>query len=144
MPGEFDRIFEKYRPPGIKVRWKRGKKLSPAHANLRKAEMLTPRPVSIEALGFALHECAHFWLRHFSPDEAQSVLHRDLYTSPIKRTLAQQEYEAERWTIAVMRLEGLRVSRELRGMMRDYVAECLDSDTPKRRTPSQIKKWSTR
>lgn len=144
MPGEFDRIFEKYRPPGIKVRWKRGKKLSPAHANLRKAEMLTPRPVSIEALGFALHECAHFWLRHFSPDEAPTLLHRDLYTSETTRTLAQQEYEAERWAIAVMRFEGLHVSRVLRGMMRQYVAECLDLDTHKRRTPSQIKKWSTR
>ena len=144
MPGDFARVFEKYRPPGIKVRWKRGKKLSPAHANLRKAEMLVPPLRSIEALGFALHECSHFWLRHFSPDESPNGLLRDLYASGHTRTLAQQEYEAERWTIAVMRLEGFRVSRELRGMMRNYVAECLDSDTSKRRTPSQIKKWSTR
>ena len=147
MPGanaRYAAIFEKYRPPGIKVRWKRGRKLSPAHANLRKAEMLVPPLASREALGFAIHECGHFWLRHFSPNEAPTLLHRDLYTKLNKLTLAQQEYEAERWTIAVMRFERVPVSRELRGLMRTYVAECLDQDTPKRRTPSQIRKWSTR
>lgn len=106
--------------------------------------MLVPRIVSLEALGYALHECAHFWLRHFSLEEAQNVQQRYAFTGNVKPTLAEQEYEAERWTQGIMLLHGLPVTRELRYDQRNYVSECLDSDTLKNKTPSHIKKWSTR
>ena len=139
----FRAIFEKHAPPGIKVRWKRGKALKPAEANLRKGSMLVPRLLSLEHLGFALHECGHFWLKHFDADEARTVQHRDLYTGNAK-PVAEREYEAERWMIGVMMLHGLPVPRVLRQEARDNVAQYIDDDTAKAKTPSHIKKWSQR
>lgn len=106
--------------------------------------MLVPRLTSIEALGYAIHECAHYWLRHFSPDEAETVALRDAYTGNVKATVAEQEYEAERWTQSILRLHGLPVTRALRQDMRTYVAACIDDDTVTKRTPTHVKKWCQR
>ena len=111
---------------------------------MRKASMLVPRLVSIEALGYALHECSHFWLKHFRPDETDDIDLRHAYTGNVRDTVASQEHEAERWTQGMLHLHGLPVTRTLRQDMRQYVAALIDDDTAKAKTPSHIKKWSQR
>mgnify|MGYP001597717410 CR=1 FL=1 len=141
---KFRAIFDKYKPPGIRVRWKRSDKLAPAEARLSTASMLVPRLTSIEALGYAIHECAHYWLRHFGPHETDSVLLRDLYTGNERPTVAEQEYQAERWTQSILRLHGLPVTRELRADMKTYVAALVDDTTLKNKAPAHVKKWCQR
>ena len=106
--------------------------------------MLVPRLVSIEALGYALHECGHFHLRHFRPDETDNLDLRNAYTGNVKATVAEQEFECEKWTQGILHLHGLPVTRTLRQDMRQYVAALIDDDTAKAKTPSHIKKWSQR
>lgn len=141
---KFRAIFDKYRPPGIRVRWKRSEKLAPAEARLSNASMLVPRLTSIEALGYAVHEAGHFWLRHFSPHEAPTIPLRDLYTGNVKSTVAEQEYECERWTQGILRLHGLPVTRELRHDMKTYVAALVDDTTLKNKAPRHVKRWCQR
>ena len=138
-------IAAKYSPPYIKIRYKRRKNgrliLKPAHACIRREEILTPRPVNPHALEFFLHECAHFHLKHFRRDETDNPKLRKLYTGGETPTLAQQEYEAERWAIETMKREGVAVPREALQLAKDYVAECLDHDTLKRKSPRRVKRW---
>lgn len=142
-PDKFLKIARKYAPKGIRIRWRRDSKLKPAYANLTKRELLSPKLISVEALAFFIHECAHFKLRHFTKEEAKGdPLLELLYTGRARRTLAHQEYEAEKYTIAALRKEGLVVSHELLGMMRDYVAECIaEGDTLKNKSPEYVRKW---
>jgi hypothetical protein len=132
MTARFHEIARKYTPPFIKIRFKRKRNgkvvLSPAHACLALEEMLVPKPDTIEGLAYYLHECAHFWLRHFAPDEARSRKMRELYTGGETETTAQQEYEAEQWTIATLRREGIAVPGHVLKDMRDYVAACVKYD----------------
>lgn len=115
--------------------------LRPAHAKLCTAEIYCVKPHDLLSLGFALHEAGHFWLRHFPESEASNRTLRDLYTSrrqPI--TDAEQEFECERWTAAIMRANGFKVSRELLGHMRENVAESLDLDTPNKKSPPHVRR----
>lgn len=101
-------VAKRYRPKGVKIKYKRGKKLGPAYALVREdgsKEMLTPKPVTREALFYYLHECAHFVLRHWH----------------MRIPLWQQEYEAEQWAIATMRREGIPVSRRSMADAKNYV-----------------------
>jgi hypothetical protein len=132
MTARFNEIARKYTPPFIKIRFKRKRNgkvvLAPAHACLLREEMLVPRPDTIEGLAYYLHECAHFWLRHFAPGEALTQKMRDLYTGGETETTAQQEYEAEQWTIATLRREGIAVPKHVMKDMRDYVDACVKFD----------------
>lgn len=108
---------------------------------LCRAEIYCAKPEDAVSLGFALHEAGHFWLRHFPESEAPNRTLRDLYTSrrqPL--TEAEQELECERWTAAVMRAEGYRVPRELIGEMRLNVAESLDLDTHRKKSPPHVRR----
>lgn len=98
--------------------------------------------VSVEALAFFIHECGHFHLKHFTAAEAKGdPLLELLYTGRARKTYAEQEYEAEQYTLAAMRKEGLVVSQELLGMMKDYVAQCIDEDTLNNKSPDFVRKW---
>lgn len=150
MPVErFRAVAAKYAPPFIRLRWKRGSELQPAHAKLHKLEILSPRPDTIEGLAFFVHEASHFWQKHFTEDELPDTVDvttramlRDLYVSARPpATVAEMEYEAERWTIGVLRFEGLSVPQHVNGMMREYVAELIDEDTAKRRSPRHVRRW---
>lgn len=139
MTARYHEIARRYTPPFIKVRFKRRRNgkvvLAPAHACLLREEMLVPRPDTIEGLAYYLHECAHFWLRHFTDGEACSPKMRDLYTGGATDSLAKQEYEAEQWTIATLRREGVAVPDRVLRDMRDYVEACInhcDVDPPRR------------
>ena len=138
-------IAAKYAPPYIKIRYKRRKNgrlvLKPAHACIRREEILTPRPVTAPALEFFLHEAAHFHLKHFRPDETDSPRLRKLYTGNEARTLAQQEYEAERFAIETMKREGVSVPRAVLASAKDYVADCLEHDTLKKKSPRHVRRW---
>lgn len=104
--------------------------------------MLVPRLVSIEALCFYIHECGHFHLKHFNKEEALGCpIMEALYTGHAAKTYAVQEYECEKWTIETMLKEGLVVSQEMRGEMRNYIAECLDEDTLNNKSPDYVRKW---
>jgi hypothetical protein len=105
---------------------------------LRREEILSPRPDTIEGLAYFLHECGHFHLRHFTPDEANSPKMRELYTGGATETEAQQEYEAEQWTISTLRREGLSVPDHVLEDMRRYVARCVKSGG---NVPARVKKF---
>lgn len=139
MSDRFREIARKYTPAFIRVRFKRSRNgkviLAPAHACIERAEMLVPKPDTIEGLVYYLHESAHFWLRHFHPDETDNKVLRHLYTGGHVETVAQQEYEAEVWTIATLRREGIPVPSHMLDDMKRYVRDCLkvnDGVPPKR------------
>jgi hypothetical protein len=133
----------RYTPAFIRVRYKRKKNgelvLKPAHACLRREEMLVPRPETLHALAYYLHECAHFHLRHFDAEEARTKKLRDLYVGGAAETVAQQEYEAEQWTIGTLRREGLAVPEYIMQEMRDYVKQCLEESGG--RIPRRVRKF---
>lgn len=158
MLSRYSQTLERYKPPGIRFKWKRARwredvagawhhcppRLKPAHASLRKREIYCAPVKCLDSLAFAIHECGHFWLRHFDLDELPDEMPRSfraLYTGNTKQTVAEMEYECERWTIAVLRLEGFHVDRVLLGEMRNYVAECIDDDTAKKRSPRHVRRW---
>lgn len=136
---EARRIANRYAPAFIKIRYKRRRKgkvvLAPAHACLQREEMLVPKPDSLEALVYFLHECAHFHLRHFDPEEARTKKLEALYAGAATKTVAEQEFEAEAWTIATLRREGVAVPQHVLDDMRNYVRQCIaenDERVPKR------------
>lgn len=88
-----------------------------------------------------MHECGHFHLKHFYPDETSDPFLREMYTGNQKETYAEQEWECEKWTIETLRKEGLVVSQEVIGNMRLYVAECIDEDTLKKKSPKYVRRW---
>lgn len=149
MTARFHEIARRYTPPYIRVRFKRKRNgkvvLSPAHACIGREEMLVPRPDTIEGLAYYLHECAHFWLRHFTTSEANNKKMRDLYTGGATESLAQQEYEAEAWTIATLRREGIAVPDHVLADMRQYVEACIKycSVDPPRRVKRFVRKSSS-
>lgn len=136
-------IAKRYTPPFIRIRYKRKRKgkvvLTPAHACLAREEILTPKPDTIEGLAYFLHECAHFWLRHFAPGEARTKALRELYTGGQTDVLAQQEYEAEAWTIATLRREGVAVPAHVLADMRDYVEACIAASEGK--VPRRVRRF---
>ena len=93
------------------------------------------------ALSFFLHECGHFYLKHFRKDETDNPRLRKLYTGGETRTLAEQEYSAERWALETMKREGVPVPPEALAGAKLYVAECLEQDTIKKRSPRHVKRW---
>lgn len=112
----FWKVATRYRPRGVRVRFKRGPKLEPAHAtydvNNRK-EILTPRPDTREGLYMFLHECAHFILNHWYIDpDTREYLPEYLY-----------EYEAEMFAHAVMRMEGIKVPKKMSVAAKKYISE---------------------
>lgn len=136
---EARRIAARYAPAFIKIRYKRKKRgklvLKPAHACLQREEMLVPKPETLEALVYFLHECAHFHLRHFDIEEARTPKLAALYAGSATRTVAEQEYEAEAWTLATLRREGIPVPQHVLDDMRNYVRQCIaesDGRIPKR------------
>lgn len=104
-------IARRYKPHGVKVRWRR-KGLYPAYAWFDRKMIYAPRPDTREGLFVYLHECAHFHLKHW---------HVDI-------PLARQEYEAEQWAISTMRREGLAVPRSMLAEAKTYVSECIKAD----------------
>lgn len=144
MSARFQEIARRYAPPYVKIRWKRKRNgkviLTPAHACLKREEILSPKPDTIEGLTYFLHECAHFWLRHFTPEEANSKKMADLYTGGATETVSQQEYEAEQWTISTLRREGLAVPDHILEDMRRYVASCVKSERSGK-IPRRVRKF---
>ena len=140
---EFLKIARKYAPKGIRIRWRRDNKLKPAHADLIKRELLSPRLISVNALAFFIHECGHFHLKHFTKKEAKGDPFLEyLYTGRTPKTVAAMEYEAEQYTITVLRKEGYTVSQELLGEMKTYVADCIaEGDTLTNKSPDYVRKW---
>jgi hypothetical protein len=143
VPARFDEIARRYTPAFIRVRYKRRRNgklvLKPAHACLQREEMLVPRPVTLEALVYYLHECAHFHLRHFDKEEARTPKLAALYAGAATETEAQQEYEAEAWTLATLRREGIAVPAHVIEDMRDYVRQCLGKGEG--RVPRRVKRF---
>lgn len=133
---KFLATFERYQPPFITV-WvkKNPRALRPAWANLAHrggrpgaGVLLRPQLHSLFQLAYAVHECAHFWLKHFEPEDADCKLKRVMYTGNHNLTRAQEEYEAEQWTIATLRREGYTITPRLMLKMKDYVSWCIQHD----------------
>lgn len=143
MEARYREVAQKYAPAFIKLRYKRKKDgkvvLKPAHACLQREEILTPRPDTLWGLVYFLHECAHFHLRHFDSCEANSPKMAHLYSGGATETVAQQEYEAEQWTISTLRREGISVPDEVIRDMRRYVRQCL---VKKETVPHRVRKFA--
>lgn len=149
-PPKYQAVFDKYKPAFIHVRYKRGPKLTPADAILSDRTMLVPKPHTIEALAVGLHECAHFQLRHFSKyhvpggRKMRKIL-TALYTGNDKNAWAHEEFEAEQWTIATLRREGLPVTKKTLKSMKAYIKDCLASDRKKGHDhPRRVKRFVER
>lgn len=105
---DYSHIIRKYKPRGWKVVWCAPPKhkswgmdgsyvvalASPVAKTIRCPVVTGP-----ETLFYFLHECGHVLLRHF-----------ELYPDP---TDMVAEYEAERFALSIMRLEGVTVPRAL-------------------------------
>jgi hypothetical protein len=129
---EYIRIAKRYKPRGVKVRFRKDDYLSPAHAIEfpdGSKEMYVPKPVTRDALYMYLHECAHHHLGHIK--------------ATYKEPLWKMEYEAEKWTMATMRREGHSVSRAMVMLAKRYVEECAKIDKKKGRPGpnSRITRW---
>jgi hypothetical protein len=145
MEARYAEIAKKYAPQGIKIRWKRGKKLIPAWADLYLTAMLVPRPRTRDALYVYLHECAHFHLKHFNACDTLDPRLRLAYSGNGNLSMAHEEYEAERWAINVMRKEGLSVSKKMLKEAKKYVKSCLGKSTKRHSvdatTPKFVSSW---
>jgi hypothetical protein len=141
MRDRYWEIARRYTPAFIRVRYKRRRNgkvvLAPAHACLQREEMLVPKPDSLEALVYYLHEASHFHLRHFDVEEARTPKLAALYAGSAVPTVAQQEYEAEQWTLATLRREGLSVPQAVIEEMRGYVRDCIEADS--RKPPRRVR-----
>jgi hypothetical protein len=129
-PAKLLAVAKRYKPLGVRVRFKRGKKLGPAYAIILpngEREILSPRPVTREGLFYFLHECGHLVLRHW---------HVDI-------PVWQQEYEAELWAMATMRREGIPVSiqsiRDAKEYVRGIVVAHIEKGLPK--PPVRVLRW---
>lgn len=117
------KFMKRITPKGVRVRWKRGFKLAPAHARRDLNEMLVPDPLkdwpreedARRALAVYAHECGHFRQGHFNVD------------LPIHR----EEYEAEMWSITQMRMAGFRVPRITLYEAKKYVRDEIAADRRK-------------
>jgi hypothetical protein len=89
-------------PPGVRVEYRKAL-TGRAWAKV----MQVPRPRTRRALQIYLHECAHIWLEH------QNRRH--------SRPSYVKEYEAEVWSIKVMRAFGISVPRKAIDRARRYV-----------------------
>lgn len=132
---EYTRVAKRYRPAGVKIRFRRDQYLTPAHAAQwadGSREMYVPQPRDRHSLYVYLHECAHVHLKHIEP------------TSKIP--LWKQEWEAEQWAIAAMRRENIPVPRAMIAEAKKYVRECAEIDAAKGREPppAKIAIWMTR
>jgi hypothetical protein len=128
---KYHQIAKRYRPVGVKVRFKRPPNLAPAHAKVFRdgtKEILTPRPDNREGLYYFLHECAHLILRHFH----------------IPMPIWQMEYEAEMWTIATMRREGIPVPHTMLYAAKKYVKDCIREGKAKGEAPPpyKVRRWA--
>jgi hypothetical protein len=125
-------VAKRYKPNGVSIKWRKDEYLTPAHA-IQHADgtkdMYVPKPTTREALFVYLHECGHHHLGHCKPE----------YRAPLWR----QEYEAEQWTIATMRREGIAVPRSMIMEAKKYVGLCADIDREKGRElpTARIQKW---
>ena len=124
-------IAKRYRPIGVRVRFKRNSKnLGPAHARLHadgSKEIYSPSPATRDGLFFFLHECAHFILRHWH----------------VKIPVWRQEYEAEMWAISTLRREGIPVSKEMIKDAKKYVRGIIVAHLKKGRPrpPLRVLRW---
>jgi hypothetical protein len=124
------KIAKRYRPKGVKIRFKRQFNApSEAYAMLKQdgtKEIYTPRPDTRDGLFYFLHECAHVILRH---------LYLDL-------PIWQQEYEAEQWAIATMRREHVPVSRKMLLEAKKYVRDCIKEAGKDVKVPYRVRRWA--
>lgn len=150
---KFQHILDKYLPVGIRVMYKRGRTVWEIWGELHRARVLLPRPVSKKALAFALHECAHFHLKHFKPYGTRKYkptpMLLKLYSGNCDISRAQEEYEAEQWVIATMQREGISVPISVRKTMTTYVQRCIrdygERDAKKGfKVPNRVRRFASR
>ena len=136
-------IAAKYAPQGIRIRYKRKGNLMPAWADLEDKSMLVPVPDNREALYVFLHECAHFHLKHFVPSQSVDPRLRFAYTGNKPPMLAEQEFEAERWAMHIMRTEGVAVPRSILKQAKRYVHSCvIAEENHVEKIRKDVKNWA--
>lgn len=132
MVTKFQRIAEKYTPAGLRVRWKRSGRVTPAEMD--GETMLVPRPVDAHSLQVYLHECAHYSLGHRHKGMNENL------------TMAHEEYQAERWSLMIMRQEGIPVPRKVLVLAKENVRDLLTKETkrgdPYGVTPAYVRRWA--
>lgn len=129
-PARVAAILERYNPAGWKVSetparernlraWlgdAPGKSFVVGRAYFTRKLITVPKLDDIEAIATYLHECGHVLLRHC-----------DELGWPCL-PLHVMEYEAETFSIGILHVEGLRVTKRLVEGARQYVRDCIAVD----------------
>ena len=124
----YEGIVKRHRPRGWRVCYSKRKdaaleyvrkhprcepKQDIACAEPSKRTIYAPHTVDPFSLQILLHEFGHVHLHHW--DQGKSVEHRE-------------EFEAERWAMEIMRMEGVKVPRIGMSRAKLYVRSCIKSD----------------
>lgn len=138
-----EEIVARHRPRGVELRWKerlhfnrkRELPFRPAHACDTRNEIYCCDPHEFaddedrrRALAIFLHECGHFRAGkgHFK----------------VKLPRHVEEYEAERWGHAMMRLEGVPIPRKELQAAKKYVASELRADESRGiKIEPRVRRW---
>jgi hypothetical protein len=134
----YEQIIKRHRPRGYRVIYSKRKDKIAAEAlefysrvplprklpapqvvalcDPEKRLIYAPHVVEEFTLQILLHEFGHVHLDHWG--KGASVQHRE-------------EYEAERWAIEIMRMEGISVPRAAEARFRRYIRLCIKEDAAK-------------
>jgi len=137
----YEEIVKRHRPKGWRIRYSKTfdkraaeykvelqtkKRLGNSFPDLAHSMTFTdnskvitiPRIIDEFTLQIALHEFGHVALGH-------------LRDNPPKLASHKEEWEAERWSINVMRTEGIAITKEITRSMRRYLRRLVKQDTAK-------------
>lgn len=125
----YEHIIRRHRPKGWRVlfqarlnkRAEAGRLLSDtdpvsswvAEADAERRVIRAPYVIDAYTLSILLHEYGHVHLKHFTTGLA---------------TLHRQEFEAERWAMEIMRIEGVPVTDDIKRGARRYIRHCIKKD----------------
>lgn len=132
----YDDIIKRHRPRGWRIAFsrrrdkaadkarklymrKRMPALKPGMSNViaicdnGRKTIYAPHVVDEFTLQILLHECGHVHMKHFT--HGKSCMHKE-------------EWEAERWSMEIMRMEGIAVTPLIKRGVRRYIKLCLDHD----------------
>jgi hypothetical protein len=135
---EIYRIIKRHRPRGWRIYFSLGRTkkaltakdkdergvrraglIDCAEANFERRIIRSPHVGCEYTLQILLHEFGHVHLKHISyvgdPPDKGIPMHR-------------QEFEADRWSMEIMRLEGVTVTRAIKLSAKRYLRHCIKKD----------------
>ena len=123
-------LIKRYRPARTKLRWKRGRRWKPAHAQqvqFDRFEILSPYPdTPFRALVF-LHECAHILNGDWRHEHAEH----------------HYEFAAEMTAMSWWRSEGHKVPKRYIRSAKNYIRRCIVADRKRNvKIKAHVARWA--